>query len=844
MRQVLLVIAASLLIAPIAANADLILEVESNDSASTAQNIDGSFDLSINPLIGDAAYVNTSTTIPHAEIAGTGDGTYDWYSFTVATAGSVGIFDIDCAWQNQSGECAGSGLFTSSDVFIDLFDTDGVTPLRDANAYDEGYDDGSNSFPTATQDAGSTGSFGLDPFVTYTFATPGTYFIRVGECCGFTDPNDYTSAFALEPLGDYLLNVSISTSGAAFILQQTITTGQSGFGSPVALDGGTGLAGAQGGTGSASTFSAINGQALQSFANPNPSTSGTVATDFYANSVDLSNGRILIGAQAEDLAASDSGAAYLFDAGTGALLHTFTHPNPIPDFGGVGFGQGIGRDVALEGDFALVGSVAREAFLFDAVTGNLIRTFSGPTPPTSLGYGDTVALSPQFVAIGDITNNGSTGAVHLFDLTTGSFIRTIANPTPSSADFFGEEIAISGNRILIGAGQVDVGGMSNAGEAYLFNVSTGQLLQTFTDPTANINAFFGRSLDIEGDTVAIGAANDNEVHIFDAVTGAFVQTIVEQSVQSQFGNSVDLDAGNLLVGSPFGSAFLYGPTTTSVVVPADDCTAVAGGCNPTGGHEIVLPENFVVPPGGTITQTPTLIVDPRVDQNGRCDGQTPLVLFGGDLIIPPHLCGSPEFEVLETVANFDILEGTIQSTMYPEVFVNNALDCIRPIIGDPQLQDVVVWQPTDGADVIEGHALELTFDCGSSRGKTRGLSFYVVGLHIDFGLDFDQDPQAVTQGFIDLTSNKFASLTTATRNARSALRRRDSFRLAIIGSIARWHYQRGRYQRSSRLLELFISLTERAQFDSSGGFNHEGNLLSRANNIKFTIDEKITPFDN
>jgi hypothetical protein len=215
MRQVLLIIAASLAIAPLAAIADPVVEIESNDSAAAAQNIDGSFDLSFNALIGDVTYVNTSTTIPHAEITGTGDGTYDWYSFTVATAGSLGIFDIDCAWQNQSGECAGSGLITSFDAFIDLFDTDGVTPLRDTNAYSDGYDDGSNSFPTATQDGGSTGSSGLDPFVTYIFATPGTYFVRVGECCGFSDPTDYTSAIAIEPTGDYLLNVSVSDHALA-----------------------------------------------------------------------------------------------------------------------------------------------------------------------------------------------------------------------------------------------------------------------------------------------------------------------------------------------------------------------------------------------------------------------------------------------------------------------------------------------------------------------------------------------------------------------------------------------------------------------------------------------------
>jgi hypothetical protein len=282
----------------------------------------------------------------------------------------------------------------------------------------------------------------------------------------------------------------------------------------------------------------------------------------------------------------------------------------------------------------------------------------------------------------------------------------------------------------------------------------------------------------------------------------------------------------------------------TVEVPADDCTAAEGGCNPTGGHEIVLPEGFVVPPGGTITQEAVSFVDPRADENGRCDGQTPLVLFDGDLIIPPHICGSPEFEVLVTEANFDITEGTILNTMFPEAFVSNPLECDQPIFGDPQLQDIVVWQPANSADVIEGHALELTFACGSSRGKTRGFSFYVVGTHIDFGIDFDQDPQAVTQAFADLAHTKAGSLVRAVLNARRAVSRRNFVRLLISSVFTRNFIKRGRFHKASRTLETFLSIVDRAQFDTSAGFNHEGNLESRAENIKFIIDEKIIPFEN
>jgi len=299
--------------------------------------------------------------------------------------------------------------------------------------------------------------------------------------------------------------------------------------------------------------------------------------------------------------------------------------------------------------------------------------------------------------------------------------------------------------------------------------------------------------------------------------------------------------------------------STPVEVPVEDCTATAGGCNPTGGQEIVLPDNFVVPPGATITQTPTFFVDPRADANGRCDGLTPLVLFDGALIIPPEFCGSPEFEVLVTDTNIEILEGTVLSTVFPEVFVNNPLGCDRPITGDPQLQDIVVWQPDDSADVIEGRALELTFDCGSSRGRTRRLSFFVVGMHIDFGLDFNSDPQDVTQAFIDLTSAKIDSLLQAVENAEPALDNKDKGKkkkkkkkkkdndfdkLKKEARDIQKKFDKGQYDKASRKLASFLKTAERADFDIDIGFNHQGNLISRASNIKFTIDEKIVPFVN
>ena len=74
------------------AQAVTVVEVESNDSFATAQNLDGLFDLTAN------ANIFNSTTVPHATVLGTNGSTrdVDYYSFSVSMAASTGYFYIDC----------------------------------------------------------------------------------------------------------------------------------------------------------------------------------------------------------------------------------------------------------------------------------------------------------------------------------------------------------------------------------------------------------------------------------------------------------------------------------------------------------------------------------------------------------------------------------------------------------------------------------------------------------------------------------------------------------------------------------------------------------------------------
>jgi hypothetical protein len=159
-------------------------EVEPNDSIAGAQAIAAtSFDLTENADIAD------STTIPHASVDGTGNDTFDYYSFTVPQQGTTSsTFDIDST--------EGGSMF-GYDSYLRLFDSSGtVLAFSDDSAVDAG----------STEDSSVGLGMTRDSYLTYTFSTPGTYYIEVGGCCP-TSPGGVPSP--VPNTATYQLNVSI-----------------------------------------------------------------------------------------------------------------------------------------------------------------------------------------------------------------------------------------------------------------------------------------------------------------------------------------------------------------------------------------------------------------------------------------------------------------------------------------------------------------------------------------------------------------------------------------------------------------------------------------------------------
>ncbi|MEM7065779.1 MAG: hypothetical protein AAF572_21775 [Cyanobacteria bacterium P01_B01_bin.77] len=307
-------------------------------------------------------------------------------------------------------------------------------------------------------------------------------------------------------------------------------------------------------------FDGATGTLLQTFLNPTPPTDRPLA-DQFGFAVALDGNNALISAPLANENGSNSGAAYLFNTTTGSLIQTFLNPVPTGD-------DEFGHSLAIDEETVLIGTPFSDreapnsgaAYLFDGATGDLLQTFLNPTPEGGDLFGDVVALDNDKVLIGAfLDNEGATnsGATHLFDAVTGNLLRTFVNPTPANGDLFGRAVAMEGDRALISA-PFDGDDTTQRGTVYLFDTVTGEILQTFQNPSASAGEAFGLSVALSSDNVLIGAnlndgggENSGAAYLFDATTGKHLQTFLNPTPDEGdlFGNTVALEQNNLLVGA-------------------------------------------------------------------------------------------------------------------------------------------------------------------------------------------------------------------------------------------------------------------------------------------------------
>ena len=314
--------------------------------------------------------------------------------------------------------------------------------------------------------------------------------------------------------------------------------------------------------GSAYLYDGTTGEVPLTINNPTPE-----PNDFFGYSVaSTTDGDFIIGAIFDNTGAGSTGSAYLYDGATGEVLLTMNNPTPEPrDQFGFSVASTANDNILIGANLDNTGATsAGSAYLFDGTTGDLLFTMNNPTPENNDQFGYSVASAPDgdviVSALRDNTGATSAGSVYLYDGTTGDLLLTINNPTPQKSDYFGSSVASAPNGHILVSAVGDNTGATSAGSAYLFDGVTGDLLLTLNNPTPDGYDYFGSSVSstANGDVIVgairdnTGATNAGSAYVFDGTTGELLLTLNNPTPQryDYFGSSVaSTDGDEIIVGT-------------------------------------------------------------------------------------------------------------------------------------------------------------------------------------------------------------------------------------------------------------------------------------------------------
>jgi len=342
------------------------------------------------------------------------------------------------------------------------------------------------------------------------------------------------------------------------------------FGIDVAIDGDTAVVGAgttgEIGEGAVYIYTRSGSTWTQQDKITNTSAGGPNGTQF-GNSVDISGDTVVIGAPG--LATT---FVYTRSGSTWSLQQSITHPDPPGTWGG-----GV-----IDGDTLLCTSTSRiegeggsnwgAAYVFtrSGSTWTLQQKLLPPTPISGGYFGVAPSISGDTVLIGEFGYSSFTGRAHIFTRSgsTWSHQQEIYGSPQSSGSRFGNGSALDGDTAVVGAYYETTGGQTQTGAVYIYTRSGSTWTQQRRIPHTEILSkgfsYFGQSISLEGDVVAIGAPfrstepwpQTGKVYIFERTGSVWsIQKTVGtpssgyDGQSGQFGASVGLSSDTLIVGA-------------------------------------------------------------------------------------------------------------------------------------------------------------------------------------------------------------------------------------------------------------------------------------------------------
>jgi hypothetical protein len=178
-------------------------------------------------------------------------------------------------------------------------------------------------------------------------------------------------------------------------------------------------------------------------------------------------------------------------------------------------------------------------------------------------FGSSVSVDAETIVVGAVGGDGQdngSGSVYVFRRTGSAWVEEaeLFASDGAVADQFGGSVSVDGDTVAIGADQEDDRG-SNSGSVYIFRRRASGWVeeQKLTASDGAAGDRFGFSVSVNGDTVVVAAPNDDDrigsAYVFRRGVDGWVQeqklTASDGEPADAFGSSVCLDGDTVVVGA-------------------------------------------------------------------------------------------------------------------------------------------------------------------------------------------------------------------------------------------------------------------------------------------------------
>lgn len=320
--------------------------------------------------------------------------------------------------------------------------------------------------------------------------------------------------------------------------------------------------------------------------------------DRFGYGVGMTASHAVAGVWGDDDNGTSSGAAYLYERNLGGIGAWSLRKKLLASDGAMDDDFGWSAD--MDNDVAIIG--ARRKFNNQGAAYIYQRNFGGadnwgqskklvaPDAMDNSFFGESVSVDNQIAAVGAFQEpelGDDAGAVYIYEefpagapegpgaprTTSWKFVKKLTSPDGDAFDLFGWSVCVKNGYVAVGAPHYHETGTGVLGSAYLFHRNQGGagnygLVKQFKNPdTDTLGDSFGRSVDIDGDILVVGVAQDGAPgdsagavfvyarNIGGADNWGFLARVKgpDPNHNDQLGFDVDIEGDTIVAGAYFDS---------------------------------------------------------------------------------------------------------------------------------------------------------------------------------------------------------------------------------------------------------------------------------------------------